>query len=105
VATTDGEYTNMILNNVGGNIGFYFANGQTVATNRAYLHIATSLAPAAGSRMVMVFGDETTGIIDATRLNDNVEMINDNVYDLQGRKVAQPTKGLYIVNGKKVVIK
>ena len=105
VATTDGDYTNMILNNVGGNIGFYFANGQTVATNRAYLHIATSLAPAAGSRMVMVFGDETTGIIDATRLNDNVEMINDNVYDLQGRKVAQPTKGLYIVNGKKVVIK
>ena len=27
------------------------------------------------------------------------------VFDLQGRKVAQPTKGLYIVNGKKVVIK
>ena len=26
-------------------------------------------------------------------------------YDLQGRKVAQPTKGLYIHNGKKVVIK
>jgi hypothetical protein len=26
-------------------------------------------------------------------------------YDMQGRKVAQPAKGLYIVNGKKVVIK
>jgi hypothetical protein len=26
-------------------------------------------------------------------------------FDLQGRKVAQPQKGLYIVNGKKVVIK
>jgi hypothetical protein len=24
---------------------------------------------------------------------------------LQGRKVANPTKGLYIVNGKKIVIK
>ena len=27
------------------------------------------------------------------------------IYDLQGRRVTQPTKGLYIVNGKKVVIK
>ena len=27
------------------------------------------------------------------------------IYDLQGRKVENPTKGLYIVNGKKVVIK
>ena len=31
---------------------------------------------------------------------------NDNCYyDLQGRKVAEPTKGLYIINGKKVMIK
>ena len=27
------------------------------------------------------------------------------VYDLQGRKVANPTKGIYIINGKKVLIK
>jgi len=27
------------------------------------------------------------------------------IYDLQGRRVAQPTKGLYIVNGKKTVIR
>ncbi len=31
--------------------------------------------------------------------------VNGDFYDLQGRKVAQPTKGLYIVNGKKVIIK
>ena len=104
VATTDGEYTNMILNNVGGNIGFYFAAGQTVAANRAYLHFATSLAPdAASSRMVMVFGEETTGISDTTRLNNKEEITN--IYNLSGQRVAQPTKGLYIVNGKKVIIK
>lgn len=33
--------------------------------------------------------------------NGNVETI----YDLQGRKVANPTKGIYIINGKKVLIK
>ena len=103
VETIDGEYTNMILNNVGGNIGFYFAAGQTVATNRAYLHFATSLAPEASSRMVMMFGDETTGISDTTRLNNKEEITN--IYNLSGQRVAQPTKGLYIVNGKKVIIK
>ena len=103
VATTDGEYTNMILNNIGGNVGFYFANGQTVAANRAYLHIATTLAPdAAASRMVMVFGNEATGIgsVKSEEMKDKSE-----VYNLKGQRVAQPTKGLYIVNGKKVVIK
>ena len=114
VATTDGDYTNMILNNVSG-IGFYFANNQTVATNRAYLHILTTYAPdAAASRMVMVFADETTGI--SATLNDRsaegrlqgkkVEMINDKfIYNLNGQRVEKPAKGLYIVNGKKVVRK
>ena len=32
-------------------------------------------------------------------------MDNNGYYDLQGRRVAQPAKGLYIVNGKKMVIK
>ncbi len=103
VATIDGDYTNMILNNVSG-IGFYFANGQTVATNRAYLHIATTLAPDAsgGSRMTMVFGDDATSI--NTMLMNNV-VKNNEYFDLQGRRVVQPQKGLYIVNGKKVIVK
>jgi hypothetical protein len=53
---------------------------------------------------VNAFGD-VTGISDALRLNDNGQLINDNYFDLQGRRVAQPVKGLYIVNGKKVIIK
>ena len=36
---------------------------------------------------------------------ENGQLIRSNeVYDLQGRKVKQPTKGLYIVNGKKIII-
>lgn len=49
----------------------------------------------------MNFGDETTNIQQVESGKLNVE----GYYDLQGRKVAQPTKGLYIHNGKKVVIK
>lgn len=106
VATEDGEYTNMILNNIDGNVGFYFAAGNTVATNRAYLHFASSLAPAAevdGARhMVMVFGDDDTTGIQA--VNGETQTVN-AYYNLSGQRVSQPAKGLYIVNGKKVIIK
>lgn len=104
VATTDGDYTNMILNNVDNNIGFYFANNQTVDTNRAYLHILTTLAPddaQTNARMYMVFDNEASGI---SAVNSE-EMKVQSCYNLSGQRISQPTKGLYIVNGKKVVIK
>lgn len=46
-------------------------------------------------------GDTATAIND---LNNNLN-VNNNYYDLQGRRVMQPQKGLYIVNGKKVIVK
>jgi len=49
---------------------------------------------------ITVDGD-ATGI--AQMRNEELEMRNE-VYDLQGRKVLNPEKGLYIVNGKKVII-
>lgn len=49
----------------------------------------------------MLFEDETTGI---SELKDNVVMPT-VYYDLQGRRVANPSKGIYIVNGKKVIIR
>jgi hypothetical protein len=103
VATTDGDYTNMILNNIDNKIGFYFAAGQTVATNRAYLHILTTLAPAtAGARMVMVFENEETGI---STMHNAQSVMHNEVYNLNGQRVQNPAKGLYIVNGRKVVVK
>jgi hypothetical protein len=105
VATEDGEgNTNMILNNVSG-IGFYLANGKTVAANRAYLHFNSSLAPAAaGARMSMVFDGETTGInaVQGEGLKVNG---SETVYNLNGQRVAAPQKGLFIMNGKKVIVK
>ena len=45
--------------------------------------------------------EEPTGIAHVNARTDNKTV----VFDLQGRRVAAPTKGLYIVNGKKVVLK
>jgi hypothetical protein len=57
--------------------------------------------------VTLMFGAEvsSTDGIDVM-LNDRVKMINDEVfYNLKGKRVNNPTKGLYIVNGKKVVVK
>ena len=102
VATTDGDYTNYILNNVSG-IGFYKAAGQTVASNRAYLHtLTTNISSSAPLYMFFENGNETTGI---NAVQGSQSKANGEYYNLNGQRVAQPTKGLYIVNGKKVVVK
>jgi uncharacterized GH25 family protein len=43
-----------------------------------------------------------TGISQLTVANQNAQ---EEIYDLQGRRVQNATKGLYIRNGKKVVVK
>ena len=77
-------------------VGFYkVANGQAVPAGKAYLNIA------AEAREFIGFGGEATGI----KMVENAAANNGEVFNLAGQRVAQPTKGLYIMNGKKVVIK
>ena len=56
----------------------------------------------AASSPVFALDGETTGI---NTLNVERGTMNGEVYNLNGQRVAQPTKGLYIVNGKKVIVK
>ena len=70
-------------------------------TDSAYDATLGSMLDNYQSSFVGFFGDDATGI-GATLVNSEQRIVN-SVYDLQGRKVAQPTKGLYIVNGKKVM--
>ena len=57
----------------------------------------------AGSREMNFSVDgELTGI---RTIESGVQNVENEYFDLQGRKVAQPTKGLYIVNGKKIIVK
>ena len=67
---------------------------------RGYLSIAKGEAPS--SRLAIAFDNETTAL---TLVKSEKGITNSEVYDLQGRKEAQPTKGLYVINGKKVVVK
>jgi hypothetical protein len=88
-----------VLNYTAANgVGFYrLKSGKTLEAYKAYLLYNGS---GAGARAFIGF-DEATGI-EGVNVNENFE--NGEVYDLQGRRVVNPTKGLYIVNGKKVFI-
>ncbi len=88
------------LGKKGGDVGFAkVRSGATVPAGKAYLVIGGG----GSARDFIGFGEEeATGI----SLTENSELRTENaVYDLQGRRIAQPTKGLYIVNGKKVLVK
>ena len=77
---------------------FYLNSPCTLPANRAYIP-ASEVNPSRS--LVMKFLDDTQGVSTIER----VEMGGEAVYDLSGRRVAQPTKGMYIVNGKKVFVK
>ena len=81
-------------------IGFYKnTNDFTLRANSAYL--PAEAVPTTDARAFIALDDETTGIADVKAVKEDAE----GMFDLQGRKIARPTKGLYIVNGKKVVVK
>ena len=71
----------------------------TAAPFRAYI-VQTGAAP---SRVLFNLEGETTGIGEKVAVDS--ETADAPVYNLAGQRVAQPTRGLYIVNGKKIVVK
>lgn len=89
-----------VFANKSAGVGFYKT---TTALNnqqgKAYLEIESG----APSFSIEIEG-ETTGI-KVINFNEDNNLNNGQMFDLQGRRIADPTKGVYIVNGKKVIIK
>ena len=78
-------------------VGFYLlGNATAIPAGKAYLKVAGAAHEFIG------FDGETTGVVSVAKPQTTNTA---EYYDLQGRRIAQPTKGLYIVNGKKVIIK
>ena len=103
-----------VLGKKNDNVGFYrWVGDASLASGRVYLPAPAS-ASSAREYLAFMFDEETTGVNNAN-VNDNGNEIENYAgawYDLQGRRVnvqrstlnAQRSKGLYIVNGKKVFI-
>jgi hypothetical protein len=71
---------------------------RTIPAGKAYL--LKSKVPSAARALSFMFGDEASGI-DGVRS----DVKSGDFYNMQGQRVASPRKGLYIVNGTKVIIK
>ena len=79
------------------------ADAVTVDANKAYVDLTAITTPSLARGNVFIDFDEPTGI---KTVKGSEEMSKESVFfDLQGRRVAQPVKGMYIVNGKKVMVK
>ena len=87
--------------------GFYNYEGSTIPAQRSYLPVPTSTfsgsssSGAKGFSLIFLDG-EATGISEVTRVN---VQDGDAYYNLNGVRVTNPSKGIYIHNGKKIVIK
>ena len=100
-------------------LGFYLSgsnssNGTSLKATpgKAYLKVSENEAkdPSSASlarSFVFGSGNETTGIEGITIIGTDVQRHGTigGIFDLQGRKISNPTKGIYIKNNKKVVIK
>lgn len=92
---------NYVLADGNKGIGFYKANFTAIPANKAYLP-SEKITNAQGVMMAFSFGDEVTGI-------DNVNATAPaakKYYDLQGRRVLYPAKGIFVTeDGQKVLFK
>ncbi len=86
--------------NENGGVVFRRYNGDNLNAKKAYLVLSDSSEAQA---LRIRFADEEVTSIDNAASENGVGL--DIVYDLQGRRVVTPGKGVYIVNGKKMVIK
>ena len=85
---------------------FYYSDGTVKMKGyRAYfefLDVLTEIEEGSGVKIFFGTDEDETGI---SRINNDSRTM-DETYDLSGRRIArQPQRGIYIVNGKKVVIK
>ena len=92
---------NYVLAAKNGTTGFYKAKFTAITANKAYLPVA-NVQNAQGVMMAFSFGNEVTGI-------DNVNATAPaakKYYDLQGRRVLYPAKGIFVTeDGQKVLFK
>lgn len=107
--TNDPDYLYYGLSlNAGGelsSVGFYWMNNTGAAftngAHKAYLKLAKNRFASSMAMSAFPFNGSATGIDQVTTDADATK----SVYDLSGRRVNKAIKGIYIVNGKKVLVK
>lgn len=97
----EGDGTIYVLNSMNGAVGFYrLSAGSVLEAGKAYLKSEDS------NQSVKFFGqgDDTPTIISNV-VRDNIITSDSVIYNMAGQRVAAPTKGISIINGKKYLLK
>ena len=100
LAGVDNSEQVRIFSTKDGVAGFYKPNSNitSLAANKAYV-----MAPTAQGALALNFGGDVTGV---NSVSDNAAMPHSAViYDLAGRRVSHVVKGVYVINGKKIIVK
>lgn len=104
--TTEGySFFKLSYNQAGENekLGFYWAaeNGAPFISKAGLAYLAVKTADVAAVKGFSLFDMET----DISKVTGSAAAGNGVIYDLQGRRVERAVRGLYIVNGRKVMVK
>ena len=98
-ASTDALY-HYVFAKQNDELGFYnLADALIIPAGKAYLETTTALTTSGNAKVALSFEGEATGINEVNAVENN------DWYTINGIRVAVPTKGLYIHNGKKVMVK
>jgi len=104
VAAEEDGYTNYVLANGPDGLMFYRSSGASLSANRAYLQIPTSLLGSHSSaRVLNYFFDDEDGTTGINEVNNDLGRAV--FYNLNGQRIDSPRKGIYLRNGKKMIIK
>lgn len=84
----------------GTGVGFYNYTGANVPAFRAYMEYTDGTGENGVKGFALVF-EEATAIADAKAADENGEV---RIYDLTGRRLTRPVRGMNIINGKKIIL-
>ena len=101
---TEGDMSNFVLAKEGDDFMFkVLSEGSTLAAKRAYLQVPTDMLSFGARQLGIAFADDPTTNINEYEIFTNVKD-SGLIYNLQGQRVSQPSRGIVIKNGKKVLI-
>lgn len=85
-------------------MGFYKYTGTTLGANKAFI-IYGSTSTTAEAPAKLVIGEPSGDLSSINGVETTASQQKDEFYDLSGRRVANPQHGIYVINGKKVLVK
>lgn len=103
-AESGNTYYGMLKNSDPLTFGTFDPSSVAIPSNKAYLKVANTPTGEARVLTCSFFDETTTGIME-TRTESIDRLTTTKVFNLAGQQIANPTKGLYIINGKKHIIK